>query len=338
MQRMQQCFIYCAGIFCSIGLFFAKCAYATALCQGHFINPITDICWECLLPITIGASAVANSSYPDTPNPTSPVGYCPAPPPVFWRLGLNVGYWEPFSLTDVTRVPYCMVNLGGLQLNLGSKAGIGGTQMRSNDSSESFYYVHWYKYPVIYWLQLLTSLGCLQGGEFDIAYLTELDPTWNDSELAYILNPEAMVFGRMRTQTACSADVGASLYGTAVDPLFWCAGAQGSMYPLTGWVQDEHSPVQAATLLTERMDFKMHREGLVMDTVGENSPANCFEYPMPIMPKSRYRYEMTNVVPDANSCHPFGQLDAFWEYGHHYPGEGNQFGYLVWEKRNCVYL
>ncbi|MFP1526986.1 TraU family protein [Escherichia coli] len=28
------------------------------------------------------------------------------------RIGLAIGYWEPMALTDVTRSPGCMVNLG----------------------------------------------------------------------------------------------------------------------------------------------------------------------------------------------------------------------------------
>ena len=29
-------------------------AKADALCEGNFVNPITDICWDCLFPMTIG--------------------------------------------------------------------------------------------------------------------------------------------------------------------------------------------------------------------------------------------------------------------------------------------
>jgi len=36
-----------------------------------------------------------------------------------------------------------------------------------------------------------------------------------------------------------------------LDALFWCAGSQGSMYPLTGHVQEHVGGVQASTLLTK---------------------------------------------------------------------------------------
>ena len=97
---------------------------------------------------------------------------------------------------DVTRIPFCMVNLGGL--SLGNRFYKHGIDARSFDqkggTSHSVYHVHWYIYPVIYWLELLMDFLCLESASFDVAYLTELDPLWNDDETAFILNPEAVVF------------------------------------------------------------------------------------------------------------------------------------------------
>ncbi len=30
--------------------------------------------------------------------------------------GVSIGFWEPVRLVDITRTPYCMVNLGGVSL------------------------------------------------------------------------------------------------------------------------------------------------------------------------------------------------------------------------------
>jgi len=313
---------------------------ALANCRGHFVNPITDICWRCLFPLSIGSGEVVSGDNPDTKNPSSPVEVCPMGEG--FRVGLNIGFWEPFALTDVTPTPYCMVNLGGFQMNLGTRTGQGGKQMHTPSSSGAFYYVHWYKYPLLYWLQIITSLGCQQTGNFDIAYLTELDPTWNDDELAFILNPEAALFGNLLAQAACAADGLAAQRGLPINALFWCAGTQGGMYPLDGTVFDEKSPIQSAILLSERMDFKMHREGLVWDSSGDsgsgvNGPI-CHQYPAPILPKNRYRYQMTNTIPAANHCYPFGHMAATWATGHITPASGNHFGFLLWKKRNCTFL
>lgn len=155
-------------------------------CQGHFVNPITDICWQCLFPLTIGNVPVAAGNEPDTENPSSPVQICPVSE--LYRIGIAIGYWEPFALTDVTRAPYCMLNLGGFSISAG-KLGSGGGKRQGGDDTAAFYHVHWYKYPLTWWLNIITDLGCMQGGDMDIGYLSELDPTWNDSSLASVLSP-----------------------------------------------------------------------------------------------------------------------------------------------------
>nr|WKV17501.1 hypothetical protein pSH12sh288-5_00004 [Shigella sonnei] len=76
-------------------------------------------------------------------------------------------------------------------------------------------------------------MGCLQGGDLDIGYLSELDPMWDSSSLSMIIQPEAILFGNIIAQGACAADAVASLVSKPIDALFWCAGSQGSMYRLT---------------------------------------------------------------------------------------------------------
>ncbi|HFP0892208.1 TPA: TraU family protein, partial [Escherichia coli] len=115
------------------------------------------------------------------------------PPPLFRRIGLAIGYWEPMALTDVTRSPGCMVNLG-FSLPAFGKTAQGTAKKDEKQVNGAFYHVHWYKYPLTYWLNIITSLGCLEGGDLDIAYLSEIDPTWTDSSLTTILNPEAVIF------------------------------------------------------------------------------------------------------------------------------------------------
>lgn len=309
-------------------------AAAMPECQGRFVNPITDVCWECIFPITIGNIPVAPGRESDTPNPSMPIQYCPMG--IFYRIGLAIGYWEPMALTDVTRSPYCMVNLGGFNMNVGSVGnGTGGQEGRAIPGA--FYHVHWYKYPLTYWLNIITSMGCLQGGDLDIGYLSELDPMWDSSSLSIIINPEAIVFANVIAQAACAADAAASLFGKAIDALFWCAGSQGSMYPFDGYVSNEFSPLQSSLLLSERMAFKLHRQGMIMNSIGQNT-AVCFEYPSPIIPKSRWRYHLVNKYPDAGQCHPLGRSVMRWETGKNMPNDRRNFGYLFWRKRNCVFL
>ena len=305
-----------------------------AECKKHFVNPITDICWNCLFPLTIGSSAIVKSGYPDTKNPKNFI--CECPTVVLGRVGITMGYWEPSALVDVTRDPYCMVNLG-IKLPIKNR-NLGGSQFPDVDGQGAFYYTHWYKYPLMYWLNILTSMGCMEPDGFDIAYISELDPMWNDSELSFIINPESVIFGNKIARNSCVADASTSLAKTAIDKLFWCQGSHGSTYPLTGFVANQASPISAAVLLAERTDFKLHRIGAIRDSVGKDAPQICNTRYAAIMPKSRYRYQMVNSIADAQHCHPFGKSVVSWEAGHTYPSDGDNFGFLIWKKRNCCFL
>jgi len=322
----------------AIGLTTAPQALAGAQCTGHFVNPITDVCWDCLFPLTIGSAPVVPSSLPDTPNPSSPICLCGTPIP---RVGVSFGYWEPFALVDVTRDPFCMVNLGGVKLDVGSmRDAIGGGSDHADQTEKGgFYWVHWYKYPLLWWLNIMTNLGCLEGGDMDIAYLSEIDPTWRDDSLTLILNPEAVLFGNPVAQMSCVADSLKTMTGNSlpIDALFWCLGSQGSSYPLDGTVSAQTSPIQAATLEAERMTYKLHRELVVWDSLGVDGAVLCQQMPMPILPKSRYRYQMVNPVPKADTCYPFGTNTMLWEAGHMPPNSPGNSGFLIWRKRNCCF-
>lgn len=250
--------------------------HADPSCEGRFVNPITDVCWRCIFPLSLGSVQVGKGDLPDTSNPGSPLQLCPAPPPIFVRPGLAIGYWEPMAMTDVSRSPGCMVNLGGFSINLG-KTGMGTARKDDKQVNGAFYHVHWYKYPLTYWLNIITSAGCLEGGDMDIAYLSEIDPTWVDSSLTTILNPEAILFANPIAQGACAADAMASAFHMPLDILFWCAGSQGSMYPFSGWVSNESSPLQSSLLVSERMAYKLHRQGQIMESIGKDK-AVCYEY------------------------------------------------------------
>lgn len=305
-------------------------------CQGHFVNPIKDICWKCLFPLSIGNTQVVKSNLGDTTNATSPIGTCPSEVGV--RVGLNIGFWEPMAIVDVTDTPYCLVNLGGHQLKLGGTRGQGGRVRSDNGSTHAFFNVHWYKYPLVYWLNILTDMGCMETGDFDIAYLTELDPTWKDDEMSFVLSPESILFANPIAQASCVADsLSATLRKQSLDSLFWCAGAQGSHYPLTGHVLGTPSPIQAALLLTERMNFKLHREWLITDSSPKKG-AICQSHHYLVPPKSRYRYELVNQVADGKHCYPTGRATVDWEGTKLKANQMDQFGFLVWRKRNCTYL
>lgn len=321
-----------ASVIFLISLSFSLPAYSN--CVGRFVNPITDICWSCLFPITVGGLRVSSAGE-DTENPRTLICQCPMSIPPWVRIGIPVSFWEPVRLVDVTRTPYCLVNLGGISL---MDRGIQGRGSVGNNSGNrmrhSIYQVHWYIYPLIYWLELLTDFICLENSTFDVAYMTELDPLWNDDETAFILNPEAVLFGNPIAQAACAADCLTASTGFPLDFLFWCGGCQGSLYPYTGTVSAHVGGVQGSLLSLQRMVAKLHREGLLWGYIGVDGL--CDKYPMPIIRKTQYKTQMVYPIPStARGCHPLGRSEALWATGKEYPYQGEDFGYLIWRKRNC---
>lgn len=271
---------------------------------------------------------------PDPDAPKGPICFCKRPPIPVPVPGLPISFWEPVRLVDVTRLPYCLVNLGGLKIGPTTAVGA-GTETRDpeDETYTSFYHVHWYLYPLLYWLEVLMDFLCLDAGSLDLAYITELDPFWADDEKSAILNPEGILFGNPIAQAACAGDCVAASTHLPLDFLFWCGGCMGSLYPFGGNVTEHQNPLQASTLVVMRMMAKLHREGVLWGYMG--AEGLCSKYPMPLIQKSQYRLQMTYPVPQTQTCVPLGHTDVTWHRGKHYPYQGEDFGYLVWRKRDC---
>ncbi len=208
-----------------LGCMLSMPAWAGPTCPGKFPNPITDICWSCMLPLTLGNAKLFSMDQEDNgSNPGGAICGCANPP----RVGISIGFWEPVRIAEVVRHPYCFPSLGGLSLDLGIHAPAHGRGKGTHDShGSSFYQAHWYTFPVLYLLEVLLESDCLEPGGFDIAYITEVDPLWNESELTFILNPDVALFANPAAQAVCAADCVAAMAGFPLSELYWCAAARG---------------------------------------------------------------------------------------------------------------
>ncbi len=131
-------------------------ASAEQPCYGRFPNPFTDVCWKCVFPISIGPLKV-DMGMEDSGDSVPLICTCPAPPPLFVRIGFGAGFWEPARVAEVVRTPFCSPLLGGV--TLGALAAPSGTNARTSDRRDAFYHVHWYIYPLLAWMNLLTDLA-----------------------------------------------------------------------------------------------------------------------------------------------------------------------------------
>ena len=305
-------------------------------CAGKFPNPITDICWSCILPLSIGAAKIGDlGGQDDIPNPTSPVCNCVTQP----LVGLAVGFWEPVRHVETVRKPFCLVSMGGVDLDPGLPApGHARFNGAGGEGLESFYQAHFYVNPVMYWLQVITDFPCLEKGAFDIAYMTEVDPLWADDELTLILNPEAVLFANPVALAACAADCVAASVGTGIRELFFCSGCQGGLYPLDGHAPVHMGGVRTAALMTHRLTAKMHRELLAWGWHGTRGL--CGPYFLPVMDKSAYKSQLTYPIPGTTKiggrcCQPLGRTTILYGAGKEFPIRGEDFSFLLFRKRNC---
>ena len=311
----------------------------SATCFGQFANPITDICWSCIFPVSVGAIEIFTDGQDDIENPASPICVCPGDP---IRIGVEVGYWEPARQIEVTRTPGCFPSLGGLYIDMGSAppGDQHGRGQLDNRTVDSFYQVHYYVNPILYWLEVLADDVCVEGGSFDLAYTTELDPSWVNDKLSMILNPEVVLFANPIAIGACAADCVAATVNFGIKEMFWCSGCNGFVYPFDGHVQAHVGGIQASSLLVHRMLAKMHREFIAESYHGEE--AVCGPIVEPLMDKTAYKSQLLYPIPETGNsdgnghcCQPLGRTTVDWGTGREYPIKGEDFSYMIFRKRNC---
>lgn len=331
----QRCLKVSALLFLLIFSVCMQHAYATpsaslGRCQGHMINPLTDICWQCFFPLTIGNTTVVKGQLPDTPNAHTPICHCGSNPLSGW--GFSAGYFAPAAIIEVTRHPYCLVSLGGYQLHGFEKRGEGGTSLTADGNRAVFFEVHVLEFPVMNWVGDMLGGSCNPMEGFGVVYLSELSPTWQDEKLNAVLYPglKPVLSNIVGAQAANMADCVASSTHLPLDKVYWNAGCQGSLYPVEGEVQYVSSNIQAATLLAERGVFQLHRLGLMQDS----SPSSlCHETYHYFVPKSRYRYQL--FYPKKKSCYPFGHTTAFWSENLLTVHSSEDYAFIIWKKVNC---
>ena len=300
-------------------------------CQGDPLNPLTDMCWSGLLPIQIGAVSHVGSAG----TVQGPVCLCPNGGGMM--MGLTVSFFEHARLVEAVREPFCFPALGtGL-------AGSDPTHLTGvsrsadhGDSSLGFMQVHYYRFPAWQMLGLLLDLPCLEQSPFDLAYLSEVDPLWNDDLLSHLVNPEALLFANPVTQLSCMADSAAVSSGSPLDQLFWCLGSWGSTYPLSGSMA-ESDPVTLSAGLTARLLFKLGREGVLPDTA-RDSCARQGVY-MPMLVKSNYRLQPIRPVTRHEAI-PIGRSPLVWGAGLNPPlgllgRSPDNFLYAITRRRLC---
>ncbi|MCK7497212.1 MAG: TraU family protein [Comamonadaceae bacterium] len=132
---------------------------------GSFPNPITDICWSCILPLShrrrhASATSAARRTSATRARPVCSCGVNPT-------VGLSIGFWEPARHVEVVRKPFCLAIARRRRTSTPASAAPSSrafTRPEGDGDGGSFYQAHFYVNPVLYWLEVVTDFPCLERG------------------------------------------------------------------------------------------------------------------------------------------------------------------------------
>jgi len=293
---------------------------------GPFVNPVTDVSWQCIFPIRIGGlMQVGSSSVPDPDPINNPICTCPPA-----QVGINVSFYEPARMVDTVVDPFCFTAIGSQLANPGPGTLGGGLMRHDGTTTRAFAQMHYYIFPAWAILDMFVDFPCIEAvNGFDVAMISEVLPTWNNEITAQILNPEAAAVGHPAAILACAADAISSAASYPLDPLWWCMGTWGSVYPLAGSITSTDY-VEANAGLAARSIYFMGRTGLLQDP----GITACGSVPTPIWKKTSYRLQLAKPVRD-HSCRNIGQTGLLWTHMKNPPMAGDNFGWIIFRKVKC---
>lgn len=303
-----------------------------AICGGMPLNPVTDVAWQSIFPIKIGGIRIGmNTDVPPVPTQADlPVCVCPIPIPPFVRLGLSLEFWEPTNIIETVKDPFCFPTIA-YQIMADSKNGT--TTDDGRPTKQSFGQGHIMSFPVWTMMEILTDFVCVENSYFDVLGITEIDPFWQDDSMAMIQYPEVLLFANPIAQLSCVPDAVSSAVGIPLDPLFWCAGSFGSIYPLTGHVLDNDYVQAQGTLAARTVYLEARRLKLTDHAINI-----CSKMLTPIWVKSHYKYQLAKPVRGIGAIN-VGRTSILWGSLKNPPlggtGAPDNFAWILFKKRVC---
>lgn len=260
-------------------------------------NVFDQVCWDCFLD-NVSLMGVSIEGKPDGAASVGPVCACTDALGVP-EIGFPLSFTSPQKLNEVVTTPWCSPSLGGIKLQ-DTLTGLGYNDSSTTDKTEAtaFYQYHYFSYPLMTMLGMLLMPSCSDGYmDFDLLYLSEVDPLHNNDLLALLLNPEAIIMANPAGVAWCSIDCVTTTADAQQESFYGCAGCDGLLYPLTGNVPAQTDPVSGSSLITQRVLAGLHRKGLARKKMG--NAAMCEPEYFPTIPRSQYKFSMIYPVPEA---------------------------------------
>ncbi|WP_347990202.1 TraU family protein [Methylomonas sp. AM2-LC] len=331
---------------------------------------ITSVCWTCLFPVRLFGTLTLFGDSMDVPDGAADEVVCSCEGKgLLPDIGITAGAWLPAKLIEVVRKPYCSPALGGISFNNSVRLWGGHKETHGTGKDKTYYNYHYWAFPLYVMMDLLVQTNCEPDGmrTMDMMYMSEVDPTWNYDELAFFINPEAIVFANPLAMASCVVDCAQSAIKKPNTSLWWCAGCWGNLYPFTGNIASDSSAPRDTSLLSARALAGLHRKGLAKKTYGND--ALCRGVIAPMIPKQQYKFSMlfpvaeanstiekfnvtntngtpvlnadgtqkteTTYTPATNCCHYIGVSPFLWGEWRTIPGSGEDYVYMLWRYTDC---
>ena len=171
---------------------------------------------------------------------------------------------------------------------------------RDGNAGVSNFHVHYYHYPVES-AGGAVDVACLDpGSTFDIAYVSELDPTWLDDELTFLLHLDRPCSAACPRRRPAPGTVCLNCR-TAADRAVLVRRVSGSMYPMTGNVTAHVGGVQASLLAATRLMFKLHRQLIAW---GRLVTGRCVSVFPADYGQRQYRFQQTQPTAQTTPAWP----------------------------------
>ncbi|MAA92980.1 MAG: plasmid transfer protein [Rheinheimera sp.] len=265
-----------------------------------FSNIMNQICWDCFLD---SLKLFGVGSKPDGASDKLDLPACMCTDALgVPEFGTPLGMWSPQNVNEVVTTPWCSPALGGMRLQ-DSFIGMGkngASNSRTNSAPTAFYQYHYFSYPIMAMLGMMLLPDCTSGYvDFDLMYMSEIDPMHNNDLLTLLLNPEAVIFSTPAAFAWCAADCVMTTADNQKEEFYGCAGCDGHLYPFTGNINPQPDPVAGSSLITQRTLASLHRKGLARRTIGDE--AMCKPEFYPTIPRSQYKFSMMHPVPQAST-------------------------------------
>lgn len=309
---------------------------ANAACTDNtMLNPVTDIVWDCIFPITVMGIPLDFGNHP--PDKTDSTMFCQCPGEGAFTLGLGfmVGFWEPARMIETTMDTGCFPGLG-MQFDVDTGTGYTGDgfiadTLRAGVNNAIFQNYHYYVMPIWAVLDLFSDIPCISDEtQFDLAMVSEVRPDWQDDLYSLQLFPEVALMANPAVVMACAADALAASISTPIDALYWCMGAWDTVYPPTGNSTVVADYAKANAAVAGRAMFLQARTALLPDRAVDS----CNSTLMPIWIKSHWRIQESDPAIDKR-CHNIGEAGILWTAGKAPVGRQDNYSWVLFRKVSC---